>query len=334
MGSTKRINAQSTRGVTVRWLIGAAIALLLAGFVLVPTASATLPGRNGLIAFSADRGSGSQIYTVDERGRHLRRLTHMVGNAIAPHWSPNARQIVFEFDHSKDGGCSVMLMNSDGSNLVELTRPDPNVCNANPTFTPDGSRIFFDRGIGLASCNDQGCTITDQAIWTMNVRGGAQHRITRAAGFAFAPEVSPDSTMLAFDSAPEGLGNALWVSRIDGSHRRRLTPYSFDVQFKHEWSPDGTHLVFTAHDPGTHGSLNVGTIAIDGSDLTFLTSYVDPDTGFGGSYSPDGRWIAYRVEEAGQFALLAMSPDGSTQEQILPFSPLRPRYITWANARR
>jgi hypothetical protein len=49
---------------------------------------------------------------------------------------------VFEIDYPDR--CSVALMNSDRSNMVELT-PKKHFCENAPSFTPDGARIIFDR---------------------------------------------------------------------------------------------------------------------------------------------------------------------------------------------
>lgn len=57
-----------------------------------------------------------------------------------------------------------------------------------------------------------------------------------------------------------------------------------------------------------------------------LTNYSGGEQGaFAGSYSPDGRWIVFRVEnlERESFRLYKMRPDGSDRTLIarLPFAP-------------
>ena len=42
-------------------------------------ANATTPGKNGLILFHADTGSGAQLYTIKPNGSHLSQLTHVDG---------------------------------------------------------------------------------------------------------------------------------------------------------------------------------------------------------------------------------------------------------------
>ena len=48
-----------------------------------------------------------------------------------------------------------------------------------------------------------------------------------------------------------------------------------------------------------------------------------------GSYSPDGKWLVFRLEDHGQFGLYRVRPDGSHQEAILPLSTFRPSLIDW-----
>src|SRR5437763_38860 len=98
----------------------------LVALVLVPQASATYPGHNGLIAFNAVTGGQNQIYTVRPNGHDLRQITHVDGDAAFADWSPDGSKIVFELDTADRG--TVALMNADGSGLTDLT-PLPVCCS-------------------------------------------------------------------------------------------------------------------------------------------------------------------------------------------------------------
>jgi hypothetical protein len=87
-----------------RRLIGAAIATAAAMFAFASPAGATFPAStNGLIAFSADTGSGFQIYTVRPNGHDLDRITNVVGDAVNAEWSPDGHTIA---PSGKPGGSS------------------------------------------------------------------------------------------------------------------------------------------------------------------------------------------------------------------------------------
>jgi hypothetical protein len=50
---------------------------------------------------------------------------------------------------------------------------------------------------------------------------------------------------------------------------------------------------------------------------------------FAGSYWPDGKYIVYRLEDHGRYALMKMRSDGTHAKTILGFSDFRPRAIDW-----
>ena len=101
---------------------------------------------------------------------------------------------------------------------------------------------------------------------------------------------------------------------------------------KQDWAPDGRHLVFSkngiGHPPGI--SANIATIRPDGTHLRLITHYEGGDVqALVGSYSPDGRWIVFRLEDHGLSGLYKMRPDGSHMRVILPLSNFKPRSIDW-----
>jgi Tol biopolymer transport system component len=310
---------------------------ILGAVAVVPyhTASAahpaTFPGRNGLIAFQADTGSGYQIYTIDPNGHNLTQITHVSGDAVHLNWSPDGRQIAFELDHP-DGPCAIMLMNADGSNQTDLTAPaNPpgwTGCEAAPAFTPDGARLVFERYDPTSNVD---------AIWSMTLSGGDRQEITVGTNNGVTdPQVSPDGQTVSFndfDGTP--YGSALFTAHLDGSALTQITPFSFDVAVKHSWAPDGQHLVLSIDgdnlQPGI--SANVVTIRPDGSDLRSLTHYTGGQANaFVGSYSPDGQWIVFRLEQNGQYVLYRMNAKNGALHAIIPLGSFRPRFIDWGPA--
>jgi len=297
-------------------VVGAILACLLS---LTP-AYATFPGRNGLIAFQAQATGDAhiQIYTVRQNGHDLRQITHVSGDATRPDWSPDGRQIVFEIDRDEAPFCSIALMNRDGSNIVELT-PNEFVCEQDPSFMPNGSRIVFNRFDGV-----------DEAFWSMDLTGNDRQRIGNCCA---DPNVSPNGEKLSFVAeSDQEFQSALFISNVDGSNLFQFIPFSFGVAVKQDWAPDGQHLVFSkngiGHPPGI--SANIATIRPDGTHLRLITHYEGGDVqALVGSYSPDGRWIVFRLEDHGLSGLYKMHPDGSHIRVILPLSSFKPRVIDW-----
>jgi TolB protein len=292
---------------------------LVAILALAPAVQATVPGPNGRIAFRADTGSGDQIYTIAADGSDQVQLTHLDGdNLEQPHWSPDGRLIVFELD-TPTTCANVAYMNADGSGMVVLPLASGDICEGVPSFSPDGSRIFYEAYSGGHR----------DAIWSMRVDGTDRRRVTGCEGRGVtAPEVSPDGTMVAFTCFSRH-GQALFVSHVDGSHLRQLTSYSLNVGTKEDWSPDSARIMFIAVDDAT-GIVNTATIRPDGTGLFWVTNYgADGPAAYGNTYSPDGRWIVLRLEQGGEYALYAIHPDGTGLRAITPYSTFRPRGMAW-----
>jgi Tol biopolymer transport system component len=291
----------------------AAAAALLPG---APAALATFPAGNGPIAFHSDTPAGTQIFTVRPNGNDLRQITRVAGDAIRPDWSPDGRRIAFEIDTPDTA--SVALMNADGSGLV--TVPGVGRFNGDPSFTPDGRRLVYNFA-------------DDDEFGTASMRlDGSDQRIVSIAD-AEDPNVSPDGTTISetCTQAAEVL-QALCTFPIAGGAPTALTPFTAEVGAKSDWAPDGRRLVFTDHADLPHpgDSANVGTVASDGTDLRLLTHFSGGAVNaFAGSYSPDGRWIVFRLEDNGRFGLDVIRPDGTHLRAILPLSGLAPRFIDW-----
>ena len=298
-------------------------AMSLLGLVTLggAAANATTPGKNGLIVFSADTGSGFQLYTIKPNGSGLSQLTNLNNNPLAADWSPDGRRIALGI--GTEGHDGIAIMNADGSGLRDLT---PTGFQGNPAFTPDGHHLVYD-------CGD--CP-GGQGIFIIRDDGTGRRRLTTNPFPDQAdtdPNVSPDGKTVTFvRHKVAGELQALYAVNIDGSHLRKIVPYRYEVAIKHDWAPDGRHIVIAINADYPEGrSPNVATVRPDGSHLRLLTHFSDGQRGaFAGSYSPDGRWIVMRVEnrETQRFALVKIHPDGSGRKLIarLPFSP---RFIDW-----
>jgi Tol biopolymer transport system component len=309
----------------------AATSLMLCVGAAMPV-RATYPARNGLILFGAEtRRSGYELFTVQADGTDRTRLTHLDGDAVHPDWSPDGTQIVFELDHPEGPVfCSIELMNADGSEIVDLTtdhNPDGwRGCEQQPSFTPDGTRIVFghyDDTTGVGS------------IQSMNLTGGNRMEVSDGIGKGGTdPNVSPDGDTVSFIAYNgKDLGQAIMTSALDGANLNRIVAFRRDIAVKHDWAPDGAHIVLTDNADRFTKPANIATVTPDGDDLTYLTHFQRPThRAYVGGYSPNGRWIVFRLEIGDRAGLFRMHPDGSHRKTIMPMSAFRPRYIDWGPA--
>jgi Tol biopolymer transport system component len=72
------------------------------------------------------------------------------------------------------------------------------------------------------------------------------------------------------------------------------------------------------------------TIRPDGTHFRQITHYQGGDVkATVGSYSPDGRWIVFRLTDHDTFGLYKVHPDGTHLTAILRLSDFRPSFIAW-----
>jgi Tol biopolymer transport system component len=148
------------------------------------------------------------------------------------------------------------------------------------------------------------------------------------------PNTSPDGRWVTFvHLADEGAHNALFAVHPDGSGLHRLTPDSWAIADKHDWSPDGRLIVVTTHAHRAPGeSANVVTIHPDGTIATRLTRYRGgTDHAFAGSFSPDGTRIVFRLEHGGTSGLATVARDGGTPHALTDPGTDPPRFIDWGS---
>jgi Tol biopolymer transport system component len=279
----------------------------------VVPAYATTPDTNGRIAFSMDLGLGAEIYTIKRSGLGIQQLTEVEGSAESPDWSPDGTRIVFDI---VDQG--LWMVNADGSQLHQVV-----ASGIQPAFTPDGTHLVYDcgdcaGGLGIFLMKADGSDAPGTRLTTSpSVYQGDTN-----------PEVSADGQTVTFvRKKVEGELQALFAVDIDGTDVRKLVPYRFNVFIKHDWAPNGKHIVFTSP---IDGQANVYTVAPDGSHRVQLT-HVQPERGaIAGSYSPDGRWIAFRWENPsiGVYRLVKMHPNGCDRSTVTT-APGGERYIDW-----
>src|SRR5882757_4645930 len=97
-------------------------------------------------------------------------------------------------------GFDIGAMGPTGTGQVVLT-PDADY-EVNPSYSPDGRRIVFIRGVGGDQTN----------VWVMNADGTSQAELTNTPAIGeYSPVFSPDGKTIAYNSNPEGPPSDLYL---------------------------------------------------------------------------------------------------------------------------
>lgn len=200
-----------------------------------------------------------------------------------------AGKIVFE--SHRDGNGEIYIMETDGSNQVNLTK-DP-AWDGTPAWSPDGLHIVF------ASERDG-----NPELYVMDRDGGNVRRLTTEPSAEVAPSWSPDGLRIAFMSdrtyrmAVEGgeveiPGNSkIWVMSPAGGRAERLTG-QFGLDIYSTWAPDSQRLAYMSVRDGN------GEIYMRSAEGWSINLTRHPADDWNPAWSPDGQFIAFMSDRDG-----------------------------------
>jgi tricorn protease len=124
-------------------------------------------------------------------------------------------------------------------------------------------------------------------LWVVGRDGGDARRLTSGVGVETDPVFSPDGALIAFTGEYDG-NLDVYVVPAAGGEPRRLTSHP-GVDCALGWTPDGKKVLFRS-DRQSYSRFNrLFTVGLEGG----LPDEVPLPMGEQGSYSPDGRRLAY-----------------------------------------
>jgi Tol biopolymer transport system component len=155
----------------------------------------------------------------------------------------------------------------------------------NLSLSPDGRRVAVDRRAP-----------TNYSVWVFE--GARTIRSTFGTELDGWPIWSPDSTRIIYRSRRNGtmqLFEKAYSSGAGSEVMRLQSPgYPWD------WSRDGRSLLYGTANQATGSDLSVESLDGEAKPSVFLHSKFNV---LDAQFSPDGRWVAYQSNEAGQYEI-------------------------------
>ena len=196
------------------------------------------------------------------------------------------------FNSCSGASCGIYVIGADGSEKTRLTLVQE--LERDPTWSPDGTRIAFERGGEIYSMNPDG---SGQTPLTSRSEAATMYAMNES------PAWSPDGTRIAFASAQRSWGEEgpnskdfdIYLMNADGSTVTRLTYDSVGARgdllasdVSPAWSADGTRIAFISN---REQRWDLYVMNADGSNQTLLVESVDSNSA--PAWSPDGRRLAF-----------------------------------------
>lgn len=228
------------------------------------------------------------LWLMDSDGQNLRQFTYGEKGESSPVFSHDGKSIAFI--SSRDGDPNVFIISTAGGEARPLTKISTGV--SGPVWSKDGKWIAFATDIYPECGADDACNKKIGDRWSKGpVHGHA-------------------ATSLLYRHWTEwkdGKRTHIFLADVATGSVRDLTPGDFDAPpfqlggpLQYDFSPDSTELVYESnHDRelaiSTNGDLWI--VPVSGSTPALNITLSNPAYDGSPKYSPDGKYIAYRLQE-------------------------------------
>jgi Tol biopolymer transport system component len=180
---------------------------------------------------------------------------------------------------------------------------DPDDRNSQPAFSPDRTRVAFHRVVDGVRFQ----------IWLSDLEGRERKFLTREATYGSGPPVwLPDSKHLVFNSRP---GDGTMLLKKVNTETGVVEPYR-QLDPKWSWvrlSPEGQRIVFARTDEKSVANIWM-LPSLDAKEPRQIT--FDKETADFPMWSPDGKWLAFRLRRGSDTQIGFVSADGGEVTQL------------------
>ena len=264
------------RGVHVSRLDGTGAKRLLdadGAAVYAPTGHLLFARQGELLAQSFD---GSRLALDGEPFRVADSVSVNPGISLASLSASASGPIAYGTDSIRR--TQFTWFDRSGRRLEPVGPPDQRSM-ANPSLSPEGSRLAFSRVVG-----------GNWDVWLIDMNGAAS-KVTSGASLDGNPVWSPDGRRIFYQAG----GSSIYARSVTDGTPEQAVLREPTMIYPSAVSPDGSVLLYTRA-TGLSTDLWYVRLAGEPSPQPFVqTAFSERD----GQFSPDGKWVAYQSNEAG-----------------------------------
>lgn len=229
------------------------------------TNPAVSPDGQAIVVESRLGGSWSGLYLLDRFGQSRTKIVDRPAGVGGAAWSPDGTKLaIVAFITGPNGDYGrIFVVGRDGSGLRQVTPETTNfTVDQSPSWSPDGTRIFYSHFGELSVINADGTGATSLGV------SGQQ------------PALSPDGRQIVFMTYVSGV-TTIMIADASGANVRPLTTPPAGGDQMPRWSPDGRRIVFQRVEGGTS---HLYVMMADGTGVTKLSAATQAE--YSASWSP------------------------------------------------
>lgn len=242
------------------------------------------------IFFASDRDNQLNIYRYDTKNSALTQLTHYTDWDVRWPSADAEGQIVYELN----GTLHVLNGITGAISDIDIDVPADGL-GLRPEVISVAKRI---EDYALSPKGERALMTARGDVFTVPIEHGVTRNLTQSSG-AHDREAdwSPDGKRIAYISDRTG-EEELWIENQDGRGEAEQITSGAKTRYYHPvWSPDGAHIVLGDKD----GKIYVIDVKSKKA-IQVADDLGDPQQDY--SWSPDGRYLAFSMENANRFRSL------------------------------
>ena len=227
--------------------------------------------------------SSSNIYLTGIKGENFRQLTNAKGDNNSPRWMPDGKTIAFI--STRDGESQIWTISIAGGEAKKISHITTEASGL--VVSPDGKWFAFSSDV-YPECLNEDCNAKR--------REAAEKSKVKAKLFTSLP-------YRVWNAWKDGKRSHLFVMPADGGKAVDLTPGEYDIppidlggNWDYAFSPDSKEIAFTRN-PDTLVAISTNNeiyiVPVTGGTPKNISN--NPANDSQPLYSPDGKYIAYRM---------------------------------------
>jgi Tol biopolymer transport system component/DNA-binding winged helix-turn-helix (wHTH) protein len=267
-------------------------------------------------------------------------------------WSPDGKWLAFGEPRTSGLDPRIALISLGDLSVRPLTSPVAQEYDCQPAFSPDGSRVAFERGSlgglgkdlfvipfsggephrltfdnswgGSPAWTQDGSEILFSSnrggplnLWRVSTMGGVPRPVAGVSALAWQPSISRKGNLMAYEHATFDTG--IWriilkdKTHSSGHSTPAITARGM-INARPNFSPDGKKVVFESD---RLGFSDIWYCNSDGSNCAQLTSL--HGTAGTARWSPDGRHIAFEFQSQHYYDVYVLDVADGRPRQLITF---------------